>query len=281
MSDPVLARNNVRVTGQGTPPLLFAHGFGCDQAMWRFVAPAFEDRYRVVRFDYVGAGQSAISAYDPDRYATLHGYATDILEVCAALDLQDVVLVGHSVSATIGMLAAIREPARFARLVHVGPSPCYLNDLPEYAGGFERDDLLGLMEMMQKNYRGWAGALAPVIVGNPDRPEHAAELEASFCATDPVIAHRFAEATFLSDYRSAVPHVPAPSLILQCAQDAIAPEAVGRWLHRHLPHSTYHAMQATGHCPHLTHPDETIAAIRAYLDTSLAASVSGHDLAPA
>ncbi len=281
MSDSVLARNNVRVTGHGTQPLLFAHGFGCDQAMWRFVAPAFEDRYRVVRFDYVGAGQSAISAYDPDRYATLHGYATDILDVCAALDLQDVVLVGHSVSATIGMLAAVREPARFARLVHVGPSPCYLNDLPEYAGGFERDDLLGLMEMMQKNYRGWAGALAPVIVGNPDRPEHAAELEASFCATDPVIAHRFAEATFLSDYRSAVPHVPVPSLILQCAQDAIAPDAVGRWLHRHLPQSTYQAMQATGHCPHLTHPDETIAAIRAYLDTAHTSSVSEHDLARA
>ena len=184
-------------------------------------------------------------------------------------------------SATIGMLAAVREPARFARLIHVGPSPYYLNDLPGYAGGFERDDLLGLMEMMQKNYRGRAGALAPVIVGNPDRAEHAAELEASFCATDPVMAYRFAEATLLSDYRCAVPHVPVPSLILQCAQDAIAPEAVGRWVHRYLPHSTHLAMQATGHCPNLTHPDETSAAICACLDTPLDSSVYEHDLARA
>jgi sigma-B regulation protein RsbQ len=278
MTTSVLSRNNVRVSGHGEQPLVFAHGFGCDQAMWRFVAPAFESTHMVVCFDYVGAGRSALHAYDDTRYSTLQGYASDVLEVIEALDLHEVVFVGHSVSATVGMLASLRRPSRFARLVHVGPSPSYLNDPPHYFGGFERQDIAGLLEMMEKNYTGWAGTLAPVIVGNADRPEHAAELEASFCATDPAIARRFAEATFLSDHRCDVPHVSVPSLILQCAQDAIAPEAVGQWLARHLPLSTYHALEATGHCPHLTHPEETIRAIRNYLEspveaTSLSASV--------
>jgi sigma-B regulation protein RsbQ len=268
MSASILTRNNVRVSGpDGRQPLVFAHGFGCDQAMWRFVAPAFEATHKVVLFDYVGAGRSDLRAYDAARYGTLQGYASDVLEVIEALDLQHAVFVGHSVSATIGMLASIRRPSRFARLVHVGPSPSYLNDPPQYFGGFDPQDITGLLDMMEKNYTGWAGALAPVIVGNADRPEHAAELEASFCATDPVIARRFAEATFLSDHRHDVSQVSVPSLIMQCAQDAIAPEAVGRWLAQQLPHSTYHELEATGHCPHLTHPDETIRVIRAYLDT--------------
>lgn len=260
-----LTRNNVRVSGRGTQPMLFAHGFGCDQAMWRFVAPAFEETHRVVRLDYIGSGSSDISAYDHSRYGTLDGYASDILEVCAALDLSDVVFVGHSVSAMIGMLAAIREPQRFARLVLVGPSPCYLNHPPAYSGGFNEDDLRGLLDMMEKNYTGWAGALAPVIVANADRPELAQELEASFCAIDPVIAGHFARAMFLSDHRVDVPRVTTPSLIMQCAHDAIAPASVGQWLAQHLPNSTYHALQATGHCPHLTHPAETIEVLRRYL----------------
>lgn len=267
MPHSILSRNNVRVSGQGAQPLLFAHGFGCDQAMWRYVAPAFEATHRVILFDYVGAGKSDLGAYDETRYCTLQGYASDVLEVCDALDLQDVLFVGHSVSATVGMLAAARRPSRFERLLHIGPSPCYLNDPPHYHGGFDRPDLVGLLEMMEKNYTGWAGALAPVIVGNPDRPEYAQELESSFCATDPLIARRFAEATFLSDHRRDVAQVPVPSLIMQCAQDAIAPVAVGQWLAQHLPRSTYHAMKATGHCPHLTHPDETITVMRAYLDS--------------
>jgi sigma-B regulation protein RsbQ len=262
----ILSRNNVRITGQGEHVLVFGHGFGCDQAMWRFVAPAFETTYRVVLFDFVGAGGSDLSAYDPTRYETLQGYATDLLEVLDAVGARSVIYVGHSVAATIGMLAAARRPSRFARLVHVGPSPCYLNDLPTYRGGFERADLTGLLDMMEHNYRGWAHALAPVVVGNPDRPEHATELERRFCATDPVIARQFAEVTFLSDHRDDVPLVPVPSLILQCADDAIAPESVGYWLAQHLPQSTYHAMAATGHCPHLTEPAETITAIRAYLE---------------
>lgn len=234
--------------------------------MWRHVAPAFEATHRVVRFDYVGAGRSDLTAYDATRYSTLQGYASDVLDVCDALAAQQVVFVGHSVSAMIGMLAATRRPSRFARLIHVGPSPSYLNDAPHYHGGFERQDLLGLLDMMEKNYSAWAGALAPVVAGNADHPEYAAELESSFCATDPAIARAFAEATFLSDHRRDVSSVPVPSLIMQCAQDNIAPESVGRWLAEHLPHSTYHALDATGHCPHLTHPDEVIRVIRSYLD---------------
>lgn len=268
MQHDVRIRNNVRVTGNGPETLMFAHGFGCDQVMWRFVVPAFADRYRIVLFDYVGAGHSDLSAYDPERYRTLDGYASDILEICEALALRDVVLVAHSVSATIGMLAAIRAPQQFSRLLMVGPSPCYLNDPPDYLGGFDRPDLLGLLEMMEKNFNGWAGALAPVIVGNTDHPEHAQELEASFCATDPTIASQFAAATFLSDYRADAVRLPIPSLIMQCSQDAIAPETVGRWLSTHVPMSTFVGLKATGHCPHLTHPAETIDVMNAYLGES-------------
>ncbi|WP_396222816.1 alpha/beta fold hydrolase [Gemmatimonas sp.] len=269
MTSSILSRNNVRVSGHGEHPIVFAHGFGGDQAMWRHVAPAFASSHMVVCFDYVGAGQSDLRAYDETRYSTLEGYASDVLEIIEALDLHEVVFVGHSVSATIGMLASLRRPSRFSRLVHIGPSPSYLNDPPQYCGGFERQDIAGLLDMMDKNYTAWAGTLAPVIVGNADRPEHAAELEASFRATDPAIARRFAEATFLSDHRCDVPQVTVPSLILQCARDAIAPESVGRWLAHHLPQSHYHVLEATGHCPHLTHPDETIQAIRSFLASSV------------
>jgi sigma-B regulation protein RsbQ len=268
MSASVLLRNNVRVSGHGDTALIFAHGFGCDQAMWRFVAPAFESTHKVVLFDYVGSGRSDLSAYDSTRYSTLQGYASDVLEILEALELHQVIFVGHSVSAVVGMLASLRRPSRFSRLVLVGPSPSYLNDPPHYFGGFEQQDIIGLLDMMEKNYTAWAGALAPTIVGNPDHPEHAAELEASFCATDPAIARRFAEATFLSDHRDDVIRVTTPSLILQCAQDAIAPTPVGEWMARNVPHSSYRALTATGHCPHLTHPEETIQAIRTYLDSS-------------
>jgi len=245
--------------------MLFAHGFGCDQNMWRFVAPAFEDDYRVVLFDYVGSGKSDLSAYDPERYASLEGYASDVLDVCHALDLRDVVFVGHSVSSMVGVLAAEREPERFARLVLIGPSPRYVNDAPDYVGGFERSDIEGLLETMEKNYIGWANFLAPAIMANPDRPELAGELEASFCSTDPEIARRFAEATFYSDNRADLPRLTIPSLVLQCSADIIAPTAVGEYVHRVTPRSTFRQLQATGHCPHMSHPDETVAAIREYL----------------
>ncbi len=260
----VIRRNNVKVLGRGTQPMLFAHGFGCDQNMWRFVAPHFEDEYRIVLFDFVGSGRSDVSAYDAARYATLEGYARDVLDVVEALDLRDVVFVGHSVSGMIGVLAANQAPDRFARLVLIGPSPRYIND-PPYVGGFERGDIDGLLEMMDRNFLGWANFLAPAIMKNPDRPELGAELTESFCSTDPVIARAFAEATFLADNRADLARVRVPSLILQCSEDMVAPAEVGEYLSRSLPGSTLRVMRATGHCPHMSHPEETIALMREYL----------------
>ena len=265
MATSVLARNNVKVFGRGTQPMLFAHGFGCDQNMWRFVTPAFERDYRIVLFDYVGSGKSDLSAYDAARYATLEGYAEDVLDVCRELDLRDVVFVGHSVSSMVGVIAANQDPDRFSRLILVGPSPRYINEAPDYVGGFERADIEGLLETMEKNYIGWANFLAPAVMKNPDRPELSQELEASFCSTDPVIARRFAEATFFADNRADLPAVRVPSLIMQCTDDMIAPLAVGDYLNRTLPGSTLIVLSATGHCPHMSHPDETIRAIQEYL----------------
>ena len=261
----VLARNNVTVQGPpDAPPMLFAHGFGCDQHMWRHVAPAFAADHRVVLFDHVGAGGADPAAWDPERYASLDGYATDVLEICAALDLTGVVFVGHSVSAMIGVLAAGREPDRFAKLVLVGPSPRYVDE-EGYRGGFSREDIEGLLESLDSNFLGWSSAMAPVIVGNPDRPELGEELTNSFCRTDPEIAQHFARVTFLSDNRADLAGVRAPALVLQCADDVIAPAAVGEYVHAQLPGSTLVRMRATGHCPNLSAPDETIAAIRAFL----------------
>ncbi|HEU4521016.1 MAG TPA: alpha/beta hydrolase [Thermoanaerobaculia bacterium] len=271
MNESVLRRNNVRVSGRGSRPMLFAHGFGCDQNMWRFVAPAFEDDYKVVLFDYVGAGKSDISAYDPKRYSSLAGYARDVLDVCAALDLRDVVFVGHSVSSMVGVLAARAEPGRFAKLIMVGPSPRYINDPPHYVGGFDRADIEGLLDMMDRNFLGWASFLAPVIMKNPDHPEYTKELEESFCSTDPRIARSFAEVTFFSDNRADLSSVSLPSLIMQCSDDVIAPLSVGTFLHETMPGSTLRVLNATGHCPHLSHPDETIEVIRDYLQQQAAA----------
>jgi sigma-B regulation protein RsbQ len=271
MASDVLTRNNVKVFGRGTQPMLFAHGFGCDQNMWRFMTPAFADDYRIVLLDYVGSGRSDLAAYDPVRYATLDGYAQDVLDVCHALDLHDVVFVGHSVSGMVGVLAANREPERFAQLVMIGPSPRYVNEPPDYVGGFERADIDGLLETMDRNYLGWASYLAPAIMQNPERPELGAELTESFCSTDPVIARRFAEATFFADNRADLTRVRVPSLVLQCADDIIAPTAVGDYVHRQTPGSTLRRMQATGHCPHMSAPEETIALVREYLEAAAVA----------
>ena len=264
MTTDIRTRNNVQVRGEGSRTMLLAHGFGCDQNLWRFITPAFERDYRLVLFDYVGSGRSDHSAYDPARYGTLDGYAQDVLDVCQALDLRDVVFVGHSVSSMIGVLAARREPHRFSSLVMVCPSPRYLND-EGYVGGFERADLEGLLELMDKNYLGWANFLAPLVMKNPDRPELTEELQESFCSTDPKVARQFAQATFFSDNRADLPHVQVPSLILQCSEDAIAPVEVGQYVYRTTPDSTLHLMRATGHCPHVSHPEETIAAMQEYL----------------
>ncbi|MCU1227614.1 MAG: alpha/beta hydrolase fold protein [Acidobacteria bacterium] len=263
----VLTRNNVHVFGSGSQPLLFAHGFGCDQQMWRFITPAFEANYRIVLFDYVGSGKSDLNAYDAARYATLDGYAQDVLDICAALDLHDVIFVGHSVSSMIGVLAANREPERFSKLIMVGPSPRYVNDA-DYIGGFERADIEGLLDLMDKNYIGWANFLAPVIMKNDERPELTRELHESFCSTDPKITRRFAETTFFADNRADLAKVRVPSLIMQCSEDAIAPVEVGNYLYRTMPGSTLKMMKATGHCPHISHPEETIDAIRSYLSAA-------------
>jgi sigma-B regulation protein RsbQ len=244
--------------------MLFAHGFGCDQNMWRFVAPAFEDRYRVILFDHVGAGGSDLQAYDRAKYSSLAGYAEDILEICRELELHDVVFVGHSVSAMIGVLAAVEEPARFDRLVLVGPSPRYLDD-EAYVGGFSREDIDGLLDSLESNYLGWSAAMAPAIMGNADRPELGAELTDSFCRTDPQIAKLFARTTFLSDNRDDLRRANVPALVLQCQEDVIAPLAVGEFVQRELPDAQLVILEATGHCPNLSAPEETIAAIETFL----------------
>lgn len=245
---------------------MFAHGFGCDQSMWRYVWPAFEPDHRIVLFDHIGAGGSNAAAWDRERYSSLHGYASDVLEICRGLGLEEVVFVGHSVSAMIGVLAAAEEPNRFGRLVLVGPSPRYVDD-DGYTGGFTREDIEGLLDSLSSNYLGWSSQMAPVIMGNADRPELGEELTNSFCRADPQIAEHFARVTFLSDNREDLSRVTTPSLVLQRSDDAIAPETVGEYVARSLPGSRIVQLEATGHCPNLSAPDETIAAIKAFLAT--------------
>lgn len=265
MVSSVLARNNVQVSGRGTQPLMFAHGFGCDQNMWRLVAPVFEDDFRVILFDHIGSGRSDLRAYDVERHSSLEGYADDLIEICEALDLSEIVYVAHSVSCMIGLLASIRRPELFSRLVLIGPSPCYINHPPDYYGGFERADIEELLGMMEKNFIGWASFFAPTVMANLEQPELSQELEGSFCSTDPKTTLRFARATFFGDNRADLPRVSVPSLVMQCAEDMIAPLEVGNYVHRHVPHNELVLMKATGHCPHLSHPDETIRVIRDYL----------------
>jgi sigma-B regulation protein RsbQ len=259
-----LRRNNVQITGQGSQAMVFAHGFGCDQQMWRFVAPAFEPTHRVVCFDHIGCGKSDSNAYDESRHGTLNGYAQDVLEILEAAQLGDVIFVGHSVSAMIGVLAAIAEPQRFSRLVLVGPSPRYLN-APGYVGGFERADIDGLLDLMESNMLGWADFLAPAVMG-PDSPaDMTLALKQSFCAGDPYIARRFAMVTFLADNRADLALVRVPALVVQCADDFIAPLSVGEYVHRHLQGSELLVLPVAGHCPHMTHAGQMIAALRDYL----------------
>ncbi|MFD3517437.1 alpha/beta fold hydrolase [Streptomyces sp. NPDC058657] len=258
-------RNNVTVTGRTDGPvLLLAHGFGCDQNMWRLAVPALAREYRVVLFDYVGSGRADPSAWDEQRYGSLEGYAQDVLDVCEELDLRDVVFVGHSVSAMVGVLAAQRAPERISRLVMVAPSPCYIDE-DGYRGGFSRDDIDELLESLESNYLGWSAAMAPVIMGNEDRPELGEELTNSFCATDPDHARVFARTTFLTDSRKDLGSIAVPTLVLECKQDAIAPREVGAYVHTSIPGSRLVTLEATGHCPQLSAPQATARAITVWL----------------
>jgi sigma-B regulation protein RsbQ len=260
----VIARNNVQVYGSGDRTIIFSHGFGCDLNMWRFVEPAFRKDFRTVLFDHVGAGHSDLSAYKPAKYATLSGYADDVLEIIRELRLSRIIFVGHSVSAMIGALAAIKAPELFESLVMVGPSARYIND-GEYIGGFSEEQISELLGFLEENHMGWSAQMAPAIMGNPDRPELAEELTNSFCRTDPEIAKAFARVTFTSDNRADLPKITTPSLILQCSEDIIASPEVGEYVQKHIPNSKIIVLAATGHCPNLSHPDEVIAAISTYV----------------
>lgn len=257
-------RNNVRVSGSGNRPIIFAHGFGCDQNMWRLVYPAFEEGFKVVLFDHVGSGRSDLAAYNSEKYASLSGYADDLVEIGRELELHDAIFVGHSVSAMIGVLASLQAPKMFESLVLVGPSPRYIDD-GDYVGGFTQIQIEELLDSLADNYMGWSATMAPAIMGNPDRPELAQELTNSFCRTDPDIVKEFARVTFMSDNRADLPRVQVRSLVLQCREDIIASEDVGRYVHRHLPHSQLVILNATGHCPNLSAPKEVISSIQAFI----------------
>jgi len=260
----VLVRNHVQVTGNGDRTMVFSHGFGCDQSMWHDVARQFESDFRVVLFDHVGAGRSDLAAYDRGKYSTLDGYAADIVEIGHALDLQNAIFVGHSVSAMIGALASIAAPGMFSDLVMVGPSPRYIDD-EGYTGGFSRPQVEELLDFLEENHLGWSAAMAPAIMGNPGKPELGTRLTNSFCATDPTIAREFARTTFMSDNRHDLARITARTLVLQCREDIIAPTAVGEYVHANIPGSQFMLLDATGHCPNLSAPAEVTAAIRAFV----------------
>ncbi|GAB2776368.1 sigma-B regulation protein RsbQ [Hymenobacter luteus] len=260
----VLKRNNVRVIGQGAQTLLFVNGFGCDQSIWRYILPAFSAQYQLVLFDHVGAGLSDTTAYDPKKYASLEGYAQDVLDICHQLQLEQTILVGHSVGAMIGVLAAIQEPEAFERLLLLCPSPCYLNE-EGYHGGFERQDIEDMLAFMEKDYVGWADSFVPFIMGNPDRPSLTVEMTHSFCQNDPAIARQFARVTFLSDNRPDVARLRVPCLLVQCAQDFVAPQEVGEYLRATIPDSTLVTLPVSGHCPHVSAPTETLDAMEHFM----------------
>ncbi|HMV44452.1 MAG TPA: alpha/beta hydrolase [Leptospiraceae bacterium] len=264
----VIKRNNISIKGEGKKVMLFAHGYGCDQNMWRFITPEFEKDYQVILFDHIGSGKSDLGYYNKNKYAKLHGYANDILDICDALNLKNVILVGHSVSTMIALLAANKNKSLFSHIIMICPSPCYINE-ENYIGGFSKEDILEMLESLESNYLGWSSSITPVIMGNPERPELTEELKNSFCRQDPEIAKHFARATFLGDYRKDLEECMTPTLIIQCSNDAIAPKEVGDYTNKHIHKSEMVTIEATGHCPHLSHPTETIQAIKNYLAVNL------------
>ncbi|MCR8658771.1 alpha/beta fold hydrolase [Paenibacillus endoradicis] len=262
----VVVRNNVKMIGEGEQVIILAHGFGCDQSMWQYITPSLAKKYRLVLFDYVGSGQSDLSAYTSERYNSLNGYMQDLLEVMEEAQLRDVIFIGHSISSMIGMLASIERPEWFQKLIMIGPSPRYLNDENGYYGGFERSDIVELLEMMEMNFSGWASFMAPMAMNNLDQPQFSQQLEQSFASSNPVIARQFAEVTFFSDYRTALAKCSTPTLIMQCAEDSVVPMEVGHYLHQNIAGSTLCLMEAKGHYPHISHPIETLAAITQYIE---------------
>ncbi len=260
----VLKRNNVKVIGNKEKVIMFAHGFGCDQTMWRHIVPSFEEEYQIVLFDYVGSGDSNLEVYNSEKYGSLKGYVQDVLDIIEALKLHEVIFVGHSVSSMIGMLAAIQKPEAFKSLVMIGPSPRYLNDR-EYFGGFEERDIYEMLDMMEMNFIGWSSYMAPIVAANDVHPAVAKEVEKSFSSTDPKITKQFAEVTFFSDHRKDLEKSSIPTLIIQCSEDSIVPIQVGEYLHRHIEKSDFKIMDVKGHYPHLSHPHETIQLIKEYL----------------
>jgi len=254
-SNDILRRNNVKVIGSGSKTLFLAHGFGCDQNMWRFLTPELEKHFTIILFDYVGSGASDISQYNKKRYSQLEGYAEDVIEICEALQLSDVIFIGHSVSSIIGAIAAMQKPAFFSKLIMICPSPCFLNFPPKYMGGFEKEDLQELLNLMDKNYIGWANYLAPLVMGTNNSDDLIGELSGSFCSTDPLIAKNFAEATFLSDYRYLLQDIKQPSLILQSENDALAAISIGEFIASEIANSELRVIAADGHCLHMTHPE--------------------------
>lgn len=259
------SKNNVNVIGEGERVMLFAHGYGCDQNMWRFITPAFQEQYKIVLFDHVGSGKSDLKAYNYEKYSSLSSYADDIIEICEAFELKNVTLVAHSVSAMIGLLAVTKAPVFFENLVMICPSPCYINN-EGYQGGFSKMDIEELLESLGSNYLGWSSAIAPVIMGNPEKPELSEELANSFCQNDPKIAEHFAGVTFLGDNRKDLSKTNIKTLIIQCTSDVIAPMEVGKYVHENMFNSTLSIIDATGHCPHLSAPQETIVAIKSFLE---------------
>jgi len=261
----VIKRNNVTIIGEGEKTLLLAHGFGCDQNMWHYLTPLLQQKYRIVLFDYVGCGQSDLTAFDKSRYETLDGYAQDVIDICETLQLQDVSFIGHSVSGNIGFIASIIAPQYFSRFVLVCPSPCFLNLPPDYFGGFDKADLEELINLMDKNYIGWANYLAPLVMGEQNDPTLVEQLESSFCSTDPKYAKPFAKATFFSDYRNLLAKITHPSLILQSSADSLASVDVGKYMHENTPHSSLEVIEAHGHCLHMTDPISVATKIEPFL----------------
>jgi len=260
----VCLRNNVKVFGHGSQVLIFGHGFGCDSNTWRLVTPAFEEDFKIVLFDYVGAGNSDLSAYDENRYSSLAGYAQDVVDICKDLQLKDVIFIGHSVSSMIGLMAAKNSPELFKKLVFIGPSPRYLND-EGYPGGLDRDALEELLDVMDNNYLSWSSVIAQSIMGNPDRPELAEGLSDSFSQTNPVIAKQFARVTFLSDHRQDLSALRIPSLTIQCREDFLTNDEIAEYIHKHTPGNEITFLSSSGHCPHLSDPNGVVAALKPFL----------------